>query len=311
MAQAIDDHRIVTDQLLKSGDEIGDALQLHHRQQDEEQASTSSSPIISKKISDRGIKSPEKSEQRQSSHQKKQELQVRKGAPSPSKKTADAKKLDTGFQIDSQSAADSGRLFPFFMDTPIPRTVTPLCQLMQQSYRYPSYAVEATAVDCSFTHQAICDLVHVRCGRCQFTESLQDRLGLQDTGDLTGSEFEAIGPIPCPNGCESDGKQVHLGFVFNLFFVIRDKSGQKMVVCLSTFSAIKLFGVSPKDALIKEAKRETVFKILEAICPKNLDDRADNFLMWLLKPYAIGKTATRFFVLTVTSGCSASKAPAT
>lgn len=315
MAQAIDDHRTVTDQLLKSGDEIGNALQPHHRLQEQEPAaSTSSSQMISRKISDRGIKSPEKSGQKQQqSRQKKQELQVQKASACPSscKKAADAKKSETGSQIDKQSASDSGRLFPFFIDTPIPRTVTPLSQLMQQAYQYPSYAVEATAVDCSFTHESICDLIHVRCRRCQFTESLQDRLGLQDSGDLTVSEFQDVGPIPCPNGCESNAKPVMLEFVFNLFFVIRDKTGQKVVVCLSTFSAIKLFGVTPKDALVKQTKRETVFKILEAICPKNPDDRVDNFLMWLLKPSAIGKTETRFFVLTVTSGCSASKVPTT
>ena len=122
------------------------------------------------------------------------------------------------------------------------------------------------------------------------------------------SRFKKLDRIPCLDECHGkDGKETFLDFVFNLFFVIRDKNEQssEMVVSLSTFSAIKLFGVTPMDALMCEEKRAKVFQILQEICPKNEQDRHDNFLLWLIKAVAVGEGNTQFIVLTVTKGCSA------
>ena len=207
------------------------------------------------------------------------------------------------------SEGEAARLFPSFIDTPIPLAVTPLSQLISlPSYQHPSYRVEAAAVDCSFAHERIGDLVHVTCRSCLATESLEDRVGPSIDAYLRAADRNGEPTaIPCLYGClDSTGDRLPLHLVFNLFFSIRDRDSPEVVVSLSTFSAVKLFGVSPKAALTDRCKREKVFKILQAICPANHLDRHDNFLTWLLRPIPVDEGYVRFNILTVTSGCSAS-----
>jgi hypothetical protein len=202
------------------------------------------------------------------------------------------------------------RLFPSFVDTPIPRTVTPLSEVVRLPYERPSYAMEAAATDCNFKHNDVCSLVHVHCRKCGYIDTLADRMGGKMTDFVRkANRTKQLDVISCPDKSHanhSDADVPSLDFAFNLFFAIRDKQEKdsEMIVSLSTLSAIKLFGVTPMDALRFEEKRAKVFQILEEICPSDESHRPDNFLMWLVKAVPVGSIDSRFIVLTITKGCS-------
>lgn len=165
-----------------------------------------------------------------------------------------------------------------------------------------TYRLEAAAIDCNVKTYSISDIIHVRCRVCKFTQTLTDFLA--DDKDrfmrdavITGS----VGRKSCPKGCSENETPAFLDYVYVLFLVLRDKeeAEAQIVAHLSTFHAIKLFGVTPQDAISCLEKRERMFRILSEIWPKREADRQKNILTWIIRVVPFDKKTPEFIVLTV------------
>ena len=193
-------------------------------------------------------------------------------------------------------------LFPVFLDTPIPCTATPISTLTANPLEWMTHRLEAAAIDCNVKTDCISDIIHVRCRVCKFTQPLTDFLA--DEKDRFLRDAVATGCVGrklCPEGCSENETPAFLDYVYVLFLVLRDKEDTEaqIVAHLSTFHAIKLFGVTPQDAISSLEKRERMFRILREIWPKREADRANNFLTWIIRVVPFDSKTSEFIVLTV------------
>ena len=97
-------------------------------------------------------------------------------------------------------------------------------------------------------------------------------------------------PRKRPRSASPENVPQPMKFLFKIVFVLQSTDLSTLLVVLESFSAVKVFGITPQKALVhsKDAD-EKLFKVLDTICPESWEDkrRTENVLNWIIKLHAI------------------------
>ena len=151
--------------------------------------------------------------------------------------------------------------------------------------------IRATAIESNFGNK-ISSVIFVCCPQCHFMDSLENHLTADERNEYF-SRVKNMSPrqierLDCPD-CKETGNE--LDFVWNVLFVLRDDTGD-LVVRLTTFNAIKMFGILPSVALVDETAAKKVLLFIENICSaaelngEAYEERSRD-INWLIKPVAV------------------------